>query len=117
MAITDRPQPPQPGMVWSDALGWIWPTVTTTFRAFDQGWPRDTTWPQPFATWVGGEYPVWVQPAQHTGWQCPGCSRCFSPDVAQCGWCGPGQTVTTTTTNCPPPLEGGMCGCPEPESP
>jgi hypothetical protein len=31
-----------------------------------------------------------------TGWQCPGCSRCFAPSMIQCPNCGPGVGVSTT---------------------
>ena len=30
-----------------------------------------------------------VPRAAHTGWQCPGCKRCYAPNIAQCLYCGP----------------------------
>jgi len=41
-----------------------------------------------------------------TGWQCPGCGRCYAPGVLQCGACLPPVTTrshTAVTWN--PPVE------------
>jgi hypothetical protein len=100
MASGDRPwpQPPWPGAVWSDALGWVPGPVTYA------------------ATWFGGEYPGGrgkVTPV--SGWQCPGCSRCFSPTVRECSHCGPTlrDRIASAGNACHPPREGGTCSCEE----
>ena len=43
-----------------------------------------------------------------TGWQCPGCGRCFAPCVSMCGYCGP-QVVAGGTTNAE--TRCVCCGC------
>ena len=69
---TDPPLSPWPGAVWSDCLGWVPAPVTFT------------------QTWFGGEYPEGRgRPQPASGWQCPGCSRCYAPGIRQCGECGP----------------------------
>lgn len=63
-------------------------------------WAPALTWPPAFAeTWFGGEYPA-ARGAERpaSGWQCPGCSRCWAPTVRQCGECGP-KTELATSTN------------------
>lgn len=60
------------------------------------------------------------------GWQCPGCSRCYSPTTVQCAYCGPPQNATGGNAGaeaverpaigacpCQPSAEGGLCGCGE----
>lgn len=53
-------------------------------------------------TWFGGEYPEGRgRPQQTSGWQCPGCSRCFAPTVRECSHCGPKtELATSTNTGC-----------------
>lgn len=31
-----------------------------------------------------------------TGWQCPGCGKCYAPWVAACGWCPPARPAINT---------------------
>ena len=31
-----------------------------------------------------------------TGWECPGCGRCYAPSVAECRVCGNGVSIGTT---------------------
>lgn len=48
-------------------------------------------WPSFAERWLGGEYPSRVEPQALSGWRCPGCRRCFSPEVLQCRFCEPGE--------------------------
>ena len=77
-----------------------------------------TPWPEPrqpyLESWLGGEYPAGRgRPQATSGWQCPGCSRCFSPAVRECSHCGP-QFTLPAATGCGAPGDGGMCSCDEP---
>lgn len=49
------------------------------------------TWPEPWQTWYGGEYPSRPadSPLAMSGWRCPGCARCMSPSVRECPHCQP----------------------------
>lgn len=40
--------------------------------------------------------PVWESGPANTGWQCPGCGRCYAPTVEQCPHCGPKATDEAT---------------------
>ena len=92
--------------------------------------PRLVWPPLDFAeTWFGGEYPAGRgQQAVTAGWQCPGCSRCFAPTVRECSHCGPKAlrdripaeeppSLAGSHRTCPAPLEGGMCGCEDGDTP
>ena len=88
-----------------------------TISDWERDWTVDpagrnaTGWPPGFAgTWFGGDYPTGRgQQPPVSGWQCPGCTRCFAPAVRECPHCGP-KTELATTTNC-----CGPSGCEEAE--
>ena len=68
----------------------------------------DAAWPQPFATWAGGEYPSRARPRPLLGWKCSGCGAGWAPHVRACEHCKPKDANT-----CQPSREGGMCNCDE----
>lgn len=43
-------------------------------------------WPEPYATWYGGEFLPRQTPQPQQGWQCA-CGRGYAPWVASCGAC------------------------------
>jgi hypothetical protein len=49
------------------------------------------TWPEPHATWATADYQYPAargqKPETPTGWQCPGCGRCWAPQVLACHIC------------------------------
>ena len=83
----------------------------------------------PSRAWFGGEFPTSRgRPQQTAGWSCPGCERCFAPDIKQCRFCGPKSLrdripaeepvrLGGSHRTCPAPLEGGMCGCEDGDTP
>jgi hypothetical protein len=61
--------------------------------AADERWAR-SGWPPYAETWFGESttYPTGRgQQQAATGWQCPGCSRCYAPWMSTCDSCGQEQ--------------------------
>lgn len=56
-----------------------------------------TCYPEHVLTFAAPQYPVGRGQAEPvSGWQCPGCARCYSPLIPMCHFCGGNTTQAAT---------------------